>query len=137
MLDSVLPLTVSFQGRLFLFPFLLRKSHEVVISPQCFLTFDCLRPYLGTWRPFLESPGNLPGLISIFLNVFSPIRQRLQTYMCGTWPMLLHNYKTLKFSIQSEQKLTSVKKHLSTKTLIGPGKLAGLSRNGPQRGGKL
>ena len=25
--------------------------------------------------PFLESPGNLPGPISIFLNVLSPIAQ--------------------------------------------------------------
>ena len=25
--------------------------------------------------PFLESPGNLPGPISIFLTVFSPITQ--------------------------------------------------------------
>ena len=31
-----------------------------------------------TWGPFLESPGNLPGPLSIFLNVFSPITQWLQ-----------------------------------------------------------
>ena len=30
--------------------------------------------------PFLEIPGNLPGPLSTFLNVFSPIRQRLQTW---------------------------------------------------------
>ena len=27
------------------------------------------------WGPFLESPGNLPGPKSIFLNVLSPITQ--------------------------------------------------------------
>ena len=27
------------------------------------------------WGPFLEIPGNLPGPIIIFLNVFSPITQ--------------------------------------------------------------
>ena len=61
------------------------------------------------------------------------------TDIFGTWPMFSQNYKILIFSIQSEQKLTSehVKKHLSPTTLIGPGKLPGLSRNEPQRGGKL
>ena len=32
------------------------------------------------WGPFLESPGNLPSPLSIFLNVFSPITQQLQTW---------------------------------------------------------
>ena len=44
--------------------------------------------------------------------------------------MFSQNYKIIKLSIQSEQKFTSVKKHLSPKTLIGPGKLRRLSRNG-------
>ena len=33
-----------------------------------------------TWGPFLENPGNLPGPISIFLNVLSLITQGLQTW---------------------------------------------------------
>ena len=45
--------------------------------------------------------------------------------------MFSKNYKILKFSIQSKQKLTSVKKFFSPKSLIGPCKLAGPSRNGP------
>ena len=32
------------------------------------------------WAPFLESPGNLPGPISMFLNVSSPIAQWLQIW---------------------------------------------------------
>ena len=51
--------------------------------------------------------------------------------------MVLGQCFTEKFSIQSKQKLTYVKRQLSPKTLIEPGKLAGLSRNEPQRGGKL
>ena len=79
--------------------------------------------------PFLESPGNLPGPISKFLNVF--FRRLQSNYRHGTWPMFSQNYKILKFNIQSYQKLTMVKKHLAPKTLIGPGKLPGLSRNEP------
>ena len=58
-------------------------------------------------------------------------RRLHSNYRHGSWPMFSGNYKVLKFSIQSYQKLTSVKKHLSQKTLIGPGKLPGPSRNGP------
>ena len=59
-------------------------------------------------------------------------RQLHNDYRHCTWPMFSQNCKILKFSIQSEQKLTSVEKHLSPNTLIGPGKLPGLSRNVPQ-----
>ena len=55
-------------------------------------------------------------------------------YRHGTWSMFSKNYKILKFTVQSQQELTSltsVKKYLSPKTLIGPGKLPGFSRNGP------
>ena len=41
---------------------------------------------LGTSGRFLESSSNLPGSITIFLNVFSPITQTVITYMVlGQW----------------------------------------------------
>ena len=62
------------------------------------------------------------------------IRRLHSDYRHGTWPMFSKNYKILKFYYSELPKFTSVEKHLSPKTLIGPGKLRipGLSRNGPQ-----
>ena len=51
------------------------------------------------WGLFLESPGNLPGPRSIFVNIF--FAELHSEYRHDTWPKFSSNYKILKFSIQS------------------------------------
>ena len=54
------------------------KDHEKVLDSIAkvdkAMRVAAPRPFRAR-GPFLESPGNLPGPISIFLNVFSPIKQ--------------------------------------------------------------
>ena len=51
-----------------------------IVSKQLSIVMVTNGCEFGSRGPFLESPGNLPGLLSIFLNVFSPITERLQTW---------------------------------------------------------
>ena len=59
--------------------FILRFSiSRLCLHFRCSSSHVCLLALafaFASWGPFLESPGYLPGPITIFLNAFSPITQ--------------------------------------------------------------